>query len=110
MNKHMDKHMDKHMNKQLPDSRPETDRLAIAIIGISVLLMLAYEIFGVEKFILKVDPYEYYTYLPKWFIDHEFSYGSKYPIGVALLEMPSSCWPTDWLRINPDTAFCINTA
>ena len=80
--------MDKHMNKQLPDSRPVTDRLAIAVIGISVLLMLAYEIFGVEKFILKVDPYEYYTYLPKWFIDHDFSYGSKYPIGVALLEMP----------------------
>ena len=63
-------------------------RLIVFLFCISVVLFL-YEIFRVDVFIGYIDGQFYYSYLPEYFIKHNFGYTVKFPIGTALCNLPA---------------------
>ena len=64
-----------------------TKSFAIFMTAVSVL-MLAYEILFCDAFIGYIDGYYTYKYLPDFFIDGNFDYYVKFPMGTAFCEAP----------------------
>ncbi len=65
-----------------------THALFFILLAAGVCLMLFYELTNVSRYIVIVDPYEYYSYLPALFLDGDLSFVNKYPIGTPLMELP----------------------
>ena len=57
-------------------------------LAVTALLMLLYEVFGVDHFIGYIDGEAYYSYLPEYFLDGNWEHFEKYPIGTADCELP----------------------
>ena len=57
-------------------------------LAVTALLMLLYEVFGVDHFIGYIDGEAYYSYLPEYFLDGNWEHFEKYPIGTAVCELP----------------------
>lgn len=57
-------------------------------LAVTALLMLLYEVFGVDHFIGYIDGEAYYSYLPEYLLDGNWEHFEKYPIGTAVCELP----------------------
>ena len=57
-------------------------------LAVTALLMLLYEVFGVDHFIGYIDGEAYYSYLPEYFLDGNWEHFEKYHIGTAVCELP----------------------
>ncbi len=64
------------------------NRKLVIFLAAAGVLMLLYDILGVDHFIGYIDGEAYYSYLPEYFLQGNWSYFVKYPIGTALLELP----------------------
>ena len=62
--------------------------ICVLFLAVTALLMLLYEIFGVDHFIGYIDGEAYYSYLPEYFLDGNWEHFEKYPIGTAVCELP----------------------
>ena len=54
---------------------------------VCAVLMVCYEFFFCDHFIGYMDGKLYYQYLPEFFIEHNFSFYVKFPMGTALCEL-----------------------
>ena len=69
-------------------NNPYDKKWCVFLLFMSIILFL-YEIFCVDVFIGYIDGQFYYSYLPEYFIKHNFGYTVKFPIGTALCNFPA---------------------
>ena len=58
------------------------------LLAITALGMLIYEVVCCDEFIAYMDGYYTYKYLPDFFIEKNFDYYVKFPMGTAMCEFP----------------------